>query len=218
LREPLRAVSGFCQLLEERYGDQLDDKARQYIHFAVEGAERMQELIGGLLEYSRVGTREVQTEEVDVNEVVDRALANLQVARQAAGAVVRFDHLPTVMADRLQLIRLFQNLIDNAIKYRGEAPCEVDITAAKRTTATGGNEWIFSVRDNGIGFEPRYADRIFLIFQRLHTREQYAGTGIGLAICERIVQRQGGRIWVESVPGQGSTFHFTLPCKQPHTC
>lgn len=218
LREPLRAVSGFCQLLEERYGDQLDDKAREYIHFAVEGAERMQELIGGLLDYSRVGTREVLTEEVDVNEVVERALANLQVALQAAGAVVHFDHLPTVTADRLQLIRLFQNLIDNAIKYRGEAPCEVNIAAAKRTTTTGGNEWIFSVRDNGIGFEPQYADRIFLIFQRLHTRQQYAGTGIGLAICERIVQRQGGCIWVESVPGQGSTFHFTLPCKQLHTC
>jgi signal transduction histidine kinase len=211
LQEPLRAVSGFCTLLEERYGKQLDEKAREFIHFAVEGAGRMQELIGGLLDYSRVGTREVRAEEVDVNEVVDRALTNLQVVLESADAAVYSEGLPTVKADRLQLIRLFQNLIDNAVKYRGDSPCEVHISAAKRSTDASDSEWVFSVRDNGIGFDPQYAARIFLIFQRLHTRTQYDGSGIGLAICERIVQRQGGRIWAESTEGQGSTFYFTLP-------
>jgi signal transduction histidine kinase len=212
LQEPLRAVSGFCQLLEQRYGERLDEKAREFIHFAVEGAGRMQELISGLLDYSRVGTRELVSEEVDVNEVVKSALANLQIAIQQAGAVINYRQLPTVTADRLQMIRLFQNLIDNAIKYRGTSSPEIHIAAE-----SNGGEWVFSVRDNGIGFERKYADRIFLIFQRLHVRKQYPGSGIGLSICERIVQRQGGRIWAESAPGQGSTFYFSLPHKSAQT-
>ncbi len=205
LQEPLRAVAGFCQLLEQRYGERLDEQAREFIHHAVEGAERMKELIGGLLEYSRIGTRGALPETVDATQAVESALANLQVAIQETGAVVHYGKLPAVTADRSQMIRLFQNLIGNAIKYRGALPPEIQIAAIRN-----GGEWIFSVQDKGIGFDVKHAPRIFLIFQRLHTREKYPGTGIGLAICERIVQRHGGRIWAVSAPGQGSTFYFTL--------
>ena len=184
----------------------LDANADEFIAYAVDGANRMQRLINDLLAYSRVGTRGKEFEPTDCTAVFDQALANLKVAIEESGAVVTRDPLPTVMADKLQIGQLFQNLIGNAIKYHGDEPPRVHVSAEQK-----GNEWVFSVRDNGIGIDPQYAERIFVIFQRLHTREEYPGTGIGLAICKKIVERHGGRIWVESQLGSGATFYFTIP-------
>jgi light-regulated signal transduction histidine kinase (bacteriophytochrome) len=206
LQEPLRMVSSYTQLLARRYQSQLDAAANEFIAFAVDGANRMQALINDLLAYSRVGTLGKEFEPADCTAVLDRTLANLKAAIEKSSAVVTHDLLPTVMADNLQLVQLFQNLIGNAIKFHGEEPPRVHVSAEQK-----GNEWVFSIRDNGIGIDPRYAERIFVIFQRLHTREEYPGTGIGLAICKKIVERHGGRIWVESQPGIGSTFYFTIP-------
>jgi PAS domain S-box-containing protein len=205
LQEPLRIVVGYLQLLERRYMGRLDSQADEFIGFAVEGAVRMQQLITDLLEYSRVGTQPAQLTDVNANVPVDRALAILKKTIEETGAVVTHDPLPTVKADAGQLTQLFQNLMGNAIKFRGTDPPRIHISARP-----DGNRWIFSVRDNGIGLEQQYAERIFVIFQRLHTRQEYAGTGMGLAICKRIVERHGGRIWVESSLGQGATFYFTL--------
>jgi light-regulated signal transduction histidine kinase (bacteriophytochrome) len=166
----------------------------------------MKALIEDLLAYSRVGARGQQPEPVDLGEPLERALANLQAAITESGAVVTHDPLPVLPMDAAQAVQLFQNLIANAIKFRGTEPLHVHIGVAR-----AGSTWQISVRDNGIGIEPRYADRIFVIFQRLHTREEYPGTGIGLAICKKIVERHGGRIWVESEYGHGATFHFTIP-------
>ncbi len=206
LQEPLRMVANFTQLLAERYRDQLDTDGVEFIGFAVDGARRMQRLIQDLLMYSRVGTRGKKFERTDCNEVLGQVIANLQVAIQESGGLVTHDTLPTVMADASQLPQVFQNLISNAIKFRGKDAPRVHVTAARQ-----GARWMFTVRDNGIGIDPEFADQIFVIFQRLHSREEYPGTGIGLALCKKIVERHGGRIWVESQPGNGATFYFTIP-------
>ncbi|HXG49715.1 MAG TPA: ATP-binding protein, partial [Methylomirabilota bacterium] len=215
LQEPLRMISSYTQMLERRYHDQLDDKAREYLRYAVDGARRMQELINDLLTYSRLGTRRQPLTEVDMNEVLRRAEANLRIAIEESGARILQDRLPKVAGDLVQLTQLLQNLLGNAIKFRGPAPPEIRVTAAPDPAAEGG--WEFRVADNGIGIDRKHFERIFVLFQRLHTREQYAGTGIGLAVCKKIVERHGGRIWVESEPGKGSTFHFTLPQNPPGT-
>jgi signal transduction histidine kinase len=204
LQEPLRMVASYCQLLQRRYRDQLDASAGEFIGYAVDGAKRMQELINDLLNYSRVGTQAKPFELTDCEGVLRQVLVNLKVAVEEARAVITHDPLPTVWGDRVQIQLLVQNLVGNAIKYRGERPPEVHLAAVQEDGA-----WRFSVRDNGIGIDPQFADRIFVMFQRLHSREEFAGTGIGLAICKKIVERHGGRIWVESVPGRGSEFFFT---------
>src|SRR2546425_815798 len=206
LQEPLRMVSSYTQLLERRYGDKLDDKGRTFIAYAVDGATRMQRLINDLLEFSRVSTRGKPMQPVDVNRVLGAVRANLSVAIREADALVTSDELPTVVADETQLVQLLQNLVGNAIKFRGGERPHVHVSAQPAAT-----ECVFAVRDNGIGIAPEYFERIFVIFQRLHARGEYPGTGIGLAVCRRIVERHGGRIWVESAPGQGSTFYFALP-------
>jgi len=206
LQEPLRMVSSYTQLLAKRYRGKLDADADEFIAYAVDGATRMQTLINDLLAYSRVGLRGKPFERADSADVLGQALANMQVAFQEHAALVTNDDLPVVVGDVSQLVQLFQNLIGNAIKFRGEAPPRVHVSARD-----AGHEWVFAVRDNGIGFDPQFAERIFVIFQRLHTKAEYTGTGIGLAICKKIVERHGGRIWVESQPGEGATFYFTLP-------
>ncbi|MBI4183223.1 MAG: HAMP domain-containing protein [Proteobacteria bacterium] len=206
LQEPLRAVASYTQLLERRYEGQLDERAQKYLRHAGEGARRMQALIEALLAYSRVTTRGADFQPVDCGEAVEAALRNLEAAIEESGAKVERGPLPTVAGDREQLIRVFQNLIGNAIKFRGERTPEIRVSAERV-----GDDWRFAVSDNGIGFDPQFADRIFIIFQRLHTREQYPGLGLGLSICKRIVERHGGRLWAQSIPGEGSTFHFTLP-------
>ena len=206
LQEPLRMVSSYTQLLARRYREQLDPDAEEFIGYAVDGAERMQRLINDLLSYSRVGTRGREPAPTELSLVMEAAVANLRLAVEESGAQVASDTLPSVMGDRPQLTQLFQNLIGNAIKFRGEEPPEVHVGTERQD-----GEWLISVRDNGIGLDPEHADRVFVIFQRLHGRRKYEGTGIGLAICKRIVERHGGKIWVESTPGAGSTFYFTLP-------
>ena len=206
LQEPLRMVASFTQLLARRYGDQLDATAHEFIGYIVDGATRMEALINGLLAYSRVGTRGAAFQAIDCREVLDHALANLKSAIDETNAVITHDPLPCLWADPTQMGQLFQNLIGNAIKYRGASPPRIDLAVRRQ-----GDDWLFSVRDNGIGFDPKHRDRIFDIFQRLHNRDQYPGTGIGLAICKKIVERHGGRIWAESEPGRGSRFCFILP-------
>ncbi len=205
LQEPLRMVSSFTQLLAERYRDQLDEEAGEFIEFAVDGANRMQKQIRDLLEYSRIGSRGNPIEPVDSHSALGEVISDLSRLINENCALISNDDLPFVMADRSQLITLFQNLIGNSIKFHGEESPRVHISAEKDDL-----DIQFSVRDNGIGIDKEYFDRIFTIFQRLHTKADYPGTGIGLAICERIVTRHGGRIWVESESGKGSVFHFTL--------
>ncbi|HEX6908932.1 MAG TPA: ATP-binding protein [Longimicrobium sp.] len=209
LQEPLRMVSSYTQLLARRYRDKLDDDAHEFIGYAVDGVQRMQSLISDLLAYSRVGSRGGSLEATSLDTALARTLDMLRVPLEEAGAEVTADPLPTVRADPVQMGQLLQNLVGNALKFRGEAPPRVHVGARR-----DGAEWIISVRDNGIGIAPEYAQRIFVIFQRLHTRADYPGTGIGLAICKKIVERHGGRIWVESAEGRGSTFHFTLPAAE----
>jgi PAS domain S-box-containing protein len=206
LQEPLRMVASFTQLLATRYQGKLDADADEFIAFAVDGANRMQRLIQDLLAYSRVSTTGTQLLETSSEDALCEALVNLRGAIEESGAVVTHDPLPAVCADETQLIQLFQNLIGNAIKYHGLAAPRVHIVAGR----TGRSSWRFSVQDNGLGIEAQYFDRIFGVFQRLHTRSEFSGTGIGLAICKKIVERHGGRISVESEPGKGSTFHFVL--------
>jgi len=212
LQEPLRMITGYTQLLAKRYGDKLDQNANEYIDYAVEGAKRMQGLIRDLLTYSRVGTRGKEFALTDCEAVVAGTLRVLQPAIEESAATVTYDPLPTVMGDETQLLQLFQNLIGNAVKYRDSKPPVVQVSCKQE----GGN-WLFSVRDNGIGIDPQYANRIFVIFQRLHGRDQYAGTGIGLAVCKKIVERHDGKIWVESELGKGATFHFTIPTNGERT-
>jgi signal transduction histidine kinase len=206
LQEPLRMVTGFVQLLQKRYQGALDASADQYIDYAVDGAKRMQELINDLLSYSRVGTRAREAVPTEAGQMLDRALANLAASIHETGAEIRHGALPKVRADGAQLVQLFQNLIGNAIKFRGDRAPKVTVDARRDD-----GQWLFRVEDNGIGIDPEYKDRIFLVFQRLHSRREYPGTGIGLAICKKIVDRHGGRIWVESQAGRGATFCFTLP-------
>jgi PAS domain S-box-containing protein len=206
LQEPLRMVTSYVQLLAKRYKGKLDSDADDFINFAVDGAMRMWNLINDLLAYSRVGTRGHPFEPINCETILQQALDNLKVTMEESGAVVTHDSLPTVTADGSQLGQLFQNLIGNAIKFRGNERPRIHVSANRN-----GNGWTFSVRDNGIGIAPEYRERIFIIFQRLHGRQQYPGTGIGLAICKKIVERHGGRIWVESTPEKGATFYFTLP-------
>ncbi len=212
LQEPLRMVASYTQLLARRYRGKLDADADEFIEYAVDGARRMQALINDLLAYSRVGTRGQEFEPTDANAVFDQVVTDLGAAIEEAQAVVTRDDLPTVVVDPSQFGQLLQNLLSNAIKFRGERPPRVHVSARLEDDA-----WLFSVSDNGIGIAPEYTDRIFVIFQRLHSRAQYPGTGIGLAICKKIVERHGGRIWVESTPGEGSTFYFTLPLQRGAT-
>jgi PAS domain S-box-containing protein len=205
LQEPLRMVASYTQLLSKRYKGKLDSDADEFIAFAVDGAGRMQRLIQDLLAYSRVGTQGSNLLDISSEDALQQALLNLRGAIEDSGALVTHDPLPTVMADEMQLVQLFQNLVGNAIKYQGPGVPKVHI-AAKRS----GKKWTFSVQDNGLGIEPQYFERIFGMFQRLHKREAFAGTGIGLAICKKIVEQHGGSISVESQPGQGSTFRFAL--------
>ena len=206
LQEPLRMIGSYTQLLERRYGDKLDADAREFMSFIVEGATRMKQLIEDLLAYSRVGTRGKELRPVQAQGALDRALVNLRASIESSGAQITHDLLPEVSADETQLTQLFQNLIGNAIKFRKkDEPPRVHVALRD-----AGDEWRFSVSDKGIGIEPQYFERIFMVFQRLHTRDEYPGTGIGLAICKKVVDRHRGRIWVESAYGEGSTFHFTL--------
>ncbi len=206
LQEPLRMISSYLQLLQRRYQGNLDEKADKYIYFAVDGASRMQNLINDLLEFSRVTTRGREPEPTDCEFVLNQVLSNLELYIKENKATVSHDPLPEVMADNTQLAQVFQNLIINGIKFHSEEAPKIHISAEKKA-----NEWLFSVQDNGIGIDPQYSEKIFEVFKRLHKKEEYPGTGIGLAICKKIVERHGGRIWVESELGKGSTFYFTLP-------
>jgi PAS domain S-box-containing protein len=206
LQEPLRMVASYTQLLSRRYKGKLDSDADEFIAFAVDGASRMQRLIQDLLAYSRVGTRGSDLLDISSENALRQALLNLRGAIEESGALVTHDPLPTVSADETQLIQLFQNLVGNAIKYQGPGVPKVHIAVAR----SSGKKWTFSVQDNGLGIEPQYFEKIFGMFQRLHKREAFAGTGIGLAICKKIVEQHGGRISVDSKPGHGSTFRFAL--------
>jgi len=206
LQEPLRVIAGFTNLLERRYRGKLDEKADDYIGYIIDGVSRMSMLIKDLLDYARVDTQGRTFELTDCNTALGEALSNLQRIIEESGARIFHDSLPVIKADGVQLASLFQNLIGNAIKFRGDNLPEIHISAVRN-----GNEQVFFVRDNGIGIEDQYAGRIFDVFGRLHARDEYEGSGIGLAICKRIVERHGGKIWVESEPGMGSTFYFTIP-------
>jgi PAS domain S-box-containing protein len=206
LQEPLRIISGYCQLFERRYKSLLDDDGRKYLGYMNDGALRMQDLIADLLSWSRVSSKARELTPLDLNQCLDAALNNLGLFINEQGATVERDELPRIKGDLNQLVQLFQNLIGNAVKFRGQNSPAVRIGVEKRA-----DMWVIKVSDNGIGFDMQYADRIFTIFQRLHSREQYKGTGIGLAICKKVVERHGGKIWVESRQGYGTTFYFSLP-------
>ena len=208
LQEPLRMVATYTQLLAERYRGKLDSDADKYIHYAVDGALRMQQLVQDLLAFSRVGRQSFAPRLTDCNTVLQAALQNLEVAVQESGALVQHTQLPVVIADSSQLVQVFQNLIGNAIKFRGSAPPVVRVSVK-----TKGKDWVFSVADNGIGIAAEHLENVFVVFRRLHTRTEYPGNGIGLSICKKIIEQHGGRIWVQSELGHGSTFQFTLPGK-----
>lgn len=208
LQEPLNQVANYVQLLEMRYQEQLDQDAKEFITFAVEGVSLMQTLIDDVLAYSKVDRQGIDFEPIDLETALKRALGNLRGRITENGAVITHDELPTLMADSTQMMQLFQNLIGNAIKFRSEKPLEIHVGASRLEDA-----WLFSVRDNGIGIDPQFSDRIFIIFQRLHTRDEYHGTGMGLAICKKIVECHRGEMWVASELGQGATFYFTIPAK-----
>lgn len=209
LQEPLRMVASYTQLLAQRYKGRLDKDADDFIAYAVDGANRMQGLINDLLAYSRVGTRGKPFKPVDGEALLNRAISNLQMSVNERNAEITHDPLPTVTADGAQLEQVLQNLLSNALKYCTAPKPTVHLRAERN-----GREWVFFVKDNGIGMEPEDTDRIFLLFQRLHAKAEYPGTGLGLAICKKIVERHGGRIWVESRPGQGSTFAFSIPHRE----
>ncbi len=211
LREPLRMISSYIQLFENKYKDMLDKNGLDFIHYIVDGSKRMHELINALLEYSRVGKREKELKPVDCNEILETVKSNLEIIIEENNARIEYDDLPQVKGDHMQLVRLFQNLITNAIKFKDEEPPVITISAQERS-----KDWLFSVSDNGIGIDEEHFKKVFLIFQRLHIRNQYAGTGIGLAVCKKIIERHGGTIWVQSEEqSKGSTFYFTIPFHPP---
>lgn len=209
LQEPLRTVTSFLHLLQDRFGNRLDETGGEFVSLALHGAQRMKRLIDDLLAVSRVDSHGAPMTEVDLAVAVRRAVGGLAAAAEDAGAKVEVGPMPRVRGDEGQLEQLFANLIGNAIKFRGADPPRVVVTSMRATS-----EWVVSVEDNGIGIHPDFSDRIFVIFQRLHTPQEYDGTGMGLALCRRIVDRHGGRIWVESSPGAGATFRFTLPASE----
>lgn len=209
LREPLRMVTSYLQLIEKNYKGKLDKEADEFIGYAVEGAINIRNLINDLLIYSRIGTHTGNFKPVDSEDVLSHALINLKLVIQENEAVITHDQLPVVIADQTQLLQLFQNLIDNAVKFRAKEAPRVHISCRRDNS-----NWVFSVQDNGIGIAPEYFSRIFQIFQRLHARREYQGTGIGLAVCKRIVERNGGKIWVESASRKGANFFFTIPLKE----
>ncbi|MCU7492460.1 MAG: PAS domain S-box protein [Ignavibacteria bacterium] len=206
LQEPLRMVSNFARLLAQRYQDHLDEKANEFITFMIDGTKRMQNLISDLLQYARLTTKAQPFVATDMNQIMDYVAADLRMAIDEKNAYLNYDRLPEINADPIQMRQLMQNLVANAIKFKGDRDPEICVEACSNE-----NEWVFCVRDNGIGIAPEYHDRIFIIFQRLHEREKYAGTGIGLALCKKIVERHGGRIWLESEEGHGASFYFTIP-------
>lgn len=226
LQEPLRMVASYVQLLEKRYRDKLDTQANEFINYAVEGVIRMQRLISDLLTYSRVGTRSIEFKSVSCEDVVKQVINNLEEAIKEKKGVVTYSNLPAVTADEVQLVQLFQNLISNAIKFsQADVLPRIQIEARRQKVSNNSMEkesahgeeimeWVFSVKDNGIGISPEHFKRIFVVFQRLHTRSKYPGAGMGLAICKKIVGRHGGQIWVESELGKGSAFYFTIPEKK----
>jgi PAS domain S-box-containing protein len=206
LQEPLRGINGFLTLILQRYSERLDEKGREYIAYSVGAANLMSQLIHDLLEYSKVGRKSRQLQPTHAGQALARALNNLRKAIEETEAIVTYDDLPSVSGDSLQLSQLFQNLVGNGIKFRStERPCRIHVGAKKNN-----GYWEFSIKDNGIGIDPEQHDRIFKIFQRLHTRKKYPGTGAGLAICKKIVEHHGGRIWIDSKPGEGATFYFSL--------
>jgi light-regulated signal transduction histidine kinase (bacteriophytochrome) len=205
LKEPLRMVTSFLTQLQLKYKDQLDDKAQTYIHYAVDGAKRMRQLIDDLLEYSKASINKVVYEKVDLNEVMEELKTNFQDVLNETGSGILVGALPQIRVNRMQMLQLFQNLLGNAIKYRSEAAPEIYVNSTANNS-----HWIFSVQDNGQGIAPEYFKKIFIIFQRLETNKNLDGTGIGLAICKKIVEHHGGEIWVESEPGKGSAFFFTI--------
>jgi len=206
LQEPLRTISSYVQLISRRYKDRLDGEAEEFMNYVVSGTANMRTLLNDLLTYSRVGSSGGHFKQTDFNSVLARATANLRILINDSNAVIEYESLPSVYADEVQMVQVFQNLIGNAIKFRDDTPPRIQVSAD-----LDNNEWVFRVSDNGIGMDPKYLGRIFHIFKRLHSREKYGGTGIGLAICKKIVERHNGRIWVESVPGKGSNFYFTIP-------
>jgi PAS domain S-box-containing protein len=207
LQEPLRMVSIYSELLQEKFGGKLGTKGDEYIGYTIQGAIRMEQLLADLRAYTKASmTGQEATEDIDAREILDKALVNLEAAINQSGASITTTDLPRLRMHEFQLEQIFQNLIGNAIRYRSSAPPRIRVTAAQQDA-----EWLFSVQDNGIGIDPQYKEQIFGIFKRLHSNSDYPGTGMGLAICERIVQRTGGRIWVESEAGRGSTFYFTIP-------
>ncbi len=212
MQEPLRTrvTTSFVQLLEERYRDQLDERAQQYIGLAVDGAARMQRLINDLLVFSRVGASSEGITEILMEECLSAALENLDEAIRDAGATIDTDHLPLVAGDRVLLTSLWQNLVANSIKFRADGPPQIVIESS-----TSGQEYVFSITDNGIGIDPKFSEKVFVIFQRLHGREAYAGTGIGLALCRKIVDFHGGRIWLDTELHLGTRICFTLPIRTP---
>ena len=222
LQEPLRIIVSFLELFTARYGDQIDDKGREYVNYAVDGASRMQQMVASLLELSRIGRRKSVLKAHDLDELLGEAMANLKLSIEESGATVTHDPLPVISCNSARIIQLFQNLISNAIKYRREEAPRVHISVTPMptsavdrlsyaTTIRHRTIWQFCVEDNGIGIDEQYAERIFIVFQRLHGRDEYPGTGIGLALCRKIVEMHGGKIWIRSTPGEGSKFYFTLP-------
>ncbi len=205
LQEPLRAIVSFSQLLEDRYRDKIDKDGKEFIHFITDGAKKMNILIKDLLSYSRITTHAKPSKLNNIEKIVKNVLYNLQEAIKESGAILTYDKLPILKVDKTQFTQLFQNLLSNAIKFRREEPPKIHISVRKIN-----DEWLFSVKDNGIGIDSKFFDKLFNIFYRLHTKEEYPGTGIGLPICKKIVQRYGGKIWVESEIGKGSTFYFTI--------
>lgn len=206
LQEPLRTIESFLKLLRDRYTAKLDTNAKDFIDFAVDGADRLQAMINDMLVYSRVGTQGKEFTKVDMNNIAVKVIGDLGTVIAESGAEVEHDVLPEIIADPFQMSQLLLNLIINAIKFRGKELPRVQIGVRQEK-----DEWIFSVTDNGIGIDPEFAQRVFIIFQRLHARDEYPGTGVGLAICQRIVERHGGRIWIKSTPGKGTTVFFTIP-------